>query len=195
MPNNIVKSFAKKTGKSETEVETLWDRAVDIVNDEYKDIEKESDKFYQITTGILKNMLSLEGLEVEPNPILEDYMDLIKGALNNKKERINVKPVEKAKDKFNDPDVIDTNSNYNDGKVNLDSQFVSRLVKYIDSVFPNMTDVGGRIHMEIRKEIDTTDHKEHKKVSTKVRDTVYKEYMKFLDNVEKRVGKIITKPK
>lgn len=194
MPNNIVKSFAKKTGKSESEVERLWNKAEGIVKKDYKDVEKESDKYYQITTGILKNMLSLEGNE-ESNPILEDYLDMIKGILNNKKERINVKKVEKEKAKARNTNVKDTNSNYNDGKINLSPQFSNRLVMYLDSLFPSITVLGGKIAPEVRKEVKNGEDKEYKRVTNKVKETVQKEYMKFLDNVEKRVNKIQTKPR
>lgn len=195
MPNNIIKSFAEKTGKSISEVDKLWNKAVDIVKDEYKDVTPESEKFYKLTTGVLKKMLSLESYDDKMSPILEDYLDMMQDILQKKKERIHTNDVEKNKAKAVNPKVKDTNSNYNDGKVNLDSQFGSKLVKYIDSIFPSASDMGGKIHTEIRKEIKNGDHKEHKKISNKVRDTVYKEYMKFLDNVEKRVSGILTKPR
>lgn len=60
MPNNIVKTFAEKTGKGFQEVEKLWDKAKKIVEKEYPDVEKNSEKFYQIVTGVLKNMLGIE---------------------------------------------------------------------------------------------------------------------------------------
>lgn len=54
MPNNIVKSFAQKTGKSEAEVEKLWDKAK-------AEAEKaDTDDVYAYTVGILKNMLSIK---------------------------------------------------------------------------------------------------------------------------------------
>lgn len=58
MPSNIVKSFSKKTGKSEAEVEKLWQKAKQSAK---KQGRKESDpKFYNLVTGILKKMLKLE---------------------------------------------------------------------------------------------------------------------------------------
>lgn len=59
MPANIVKSFASKTGKSESEVEKLWDKAKAAVD------KPESDpSYYPIVTSILKKMLGLkEGYE------------------------------------------------------------------------------------------------------------------------------------
>ncbi|MFW6219667.1 MAG: hypothetical protein ACOCZ5_00090 [bacterium] len=60
MPSNIVKSFSDKTGKSISEVEKLWNKAKDITKDQYGDVEVGSDRFYEITTGILKNMLGIE---------------------------------------------------------------------------------------------------------------------------------------
>jgi len=53
MPNNIVKSFAKKSGKSVDEVEKLWSEAKSAA-------EKEGHKEdYNYIVGILKRMLSL----------------------------------------------------------------------------------------------------------------------------------------
>ena len=52
MPSNIVKSFAKKTDKTETEVEKLWDKAKEIAKKEY-DKAEDDDSFYPIVVGIL----------------------------------------------------------------------------------------------------------------------------------------------
>jgi len=59
MPNNIVKSFAEKSKKSEEEVDDLFKKAEGIVKSQYKDIEVGSDKFYQLVTGVLKKMLGI----------------------------------------------------------------------------------------------------------------------------------------
>jgi len=53
MPSNIVKSFAKKTGKSVAKVEKLWDKAKAIGA---KEGHKED---YDYIVGILKKMLKL----------------------------------------------------------------------------------------------------------------------------------------
>lgn len=58
MPSNIVKSFAEKTGKSESEVERLWNIAKDEVGK--KGIPEDSDRYYKIVTGILKRMLKID---------------------------------------------------------------------------------------------------------------------------------------
>lgn len=57
MPNNIVKSFAKKTGKTVQEVEKMWDEAKAIA---YKSGHKED---YDYVVGILKNMLKINETE------------------------------------------------------------------------------------------------------------------------------------
>lgn len=57
MPNNIIKSFAEKSGKSVKKVEELWDKAKEIAKKEYKDVKEDSEDFYKIVTGILKNMV------------------------------------------------------------------------------------------------------------------------------------------
>lgn len=53
MPSNIVKSFAQKTGKSEKEVDDLWNKAKEIAKDEGHEEE------YDYITGILKKMLKI----------------------------------------------------------------------------------------------------------------------------------------
>lgn len=60
MPNNVVKSFAEKSGKSVEKVESLWKKAKSIVKKEYPDVTPESDKWYKLVTGTLKNMLGLK---------------------------------------------------------------------------------------------------------------------------------------
>lgn len=60
MPNNIIKSFAQRTGKSESEVETAWDKAKDITKKQYPEVEMGSEKFYKLLTGVLKKMLSIK---------------------------------------------------------------------------------------------------------------------------------------
>lgn len=54
MPATIIKSFAKKTGKSEKEIEQLWKKA----NKEASSMGKSKD--YDYIVGILKNMLGLD---------------------------------------------------------------------------------------------------------------------------------------
>jgi hypothetical protein len=54
MPAGQIKSFAKKSGKSEAEVEKLWDKAKELAADQgHKDD-------YDYVAGILKKMLKLE---------------------------------------------------------------------------------------------------------------------------------------
>lgn len=67
MPSNVIKSFAEKSGKSEKEVEALWDEAKEQVNENYTDVEKNSDRYYALVTGILKKMVGLK----------ETFIDLV----------------------------------------------------------------------------------------------------------------------
>lgn len=53
MPSNIVKSFAKKSNKSEQEVEELWDKAKSIA------AESGHKEDYDYIVGILKKMLKI----------------------------------------------------------------------------------------------------------------------------------------
>ena len=74
MPNNIVKSFAKKTGRPESEIEELWDKALDLAKK--RGIPKKSEDFYAFIVGILKRMLKMESLLTDhPAAIVEGYMD------------------------------------------------------------------------------------------------------------------------
>ena len=57
MPSNLIKSFAEKTGKTEQEVEKLWNKAKTIALEKMKETEE---GFYAYVTGILKKMLSIE---------------------------------------------------------------------------------------------------------------------------------------
>jgi len=54
MPANIVKSFAKDTGKSVPEVEKMWDKAKAMAADEGQEDN------YAYITGILKKMLGIK---------------------------------------------------------------------------------------------------------------------------------------
>jgi len=60
MPSNIVKSFSDKSGKSLADVEKLWNDAEGIVKKDYSDVPVNSDKYYSLVVGVLKNMLKLE---------------------------------------------------------------------------------------------------------------------------------------
>lgn len=53
MPASIIKSFAEKSGKSEKEVEELWNKAKEIAS------ENNQDNNYDYIVGILKKMLKI----------------------------------------------------------------------------------------------------------------------------------------
>lgn len=74
MPNSIIKSFAKKYGKTTKELEDLWDKAARLAIK--KGIAKDSESMYAYTTGILKRMLKKDSLLLAPsNQLLESYLD------------------------------------------------------------------------------------------------------------------------
>ena len=77
MPNSVVKSFSRKTGKSIDEIERLWDKSVEIAKK--KGLAKDSDRFFAFVVGILKRMLKLQKkedlLKDDAEAILEGYMD------------------------------------------------------------------------------------------------------------------------
>lgn len=61
MPNNIIKSFAKQSRKSEKEVEKLWKDAIKISEEELGKKEKSfGDREWSYVTGILKSMLGIK---------------------------------------------------------------------------------------------------------------------------------------
>ena len=127
---------------------------------------------------------------------LDEITTFLGKDLDDAKDRINVKPVEKRQDKERDDiDVHDTGSNYNDGKMGLPPEFVNRLVLYIDNFFPNETKISNSLGNELRKVIVVSDGKELDKTKKKVRDIVYKEKMKMLDRINKRCCAVLTEPK
>jgi hypothetical protein len=76
MPSATFKYFVNKTGKTEKEIETLWNKAKDIVKDQYK-IKETDNNFYQIVMGVVKKMLSLteeEGAPAITTSTMGDYV-------------------------------------------------------------------------------------------------------------------------
>jgi hypothetical protein len=74
MPNSVVKSLAKKSGRSVDEVEGLWDKAVSLAGK--KGLSQDSDNFYAYVTGILKRMLKTESILLQDSEIVVDsYLD------------------------------------------------------------------------------------------------------------------------
>lgn len=63
MPAALVKSFAKKTGKTVAAVEKIWDEIKAGMKDSYPDVKESNPRYYQIVTGILKKRLKLENVE------------------------------------------------------------------------------------------------------------------------------------
>lgn len=75
MPNPIIRSFAKKYGKSHKELEVLWDKAARLAIK--KGMVKDSDSMYAYSASILKKMLKKEEklLKTSPVEVLESYLD------------------------------------------------------------------------------------------------------------------------
>ena len=57
MPNNIISSFAEKSGKSKEEVERLWDETKQKLID--NGAKESADNFYPILVSILKKKLNI----------------------------------------------------------------------------------------------------------------------------------------
>lgn len=82
MPANVVAGLAKRSGKSEGEVEKLWDKAKGIAKKEYPDVSDDSDRYFKIVTGIVKSMLGLkEGFVETADKEMEKLDELVKEKL------------------------------------------------------------------------------------------------------------------
>jgi hypothetical protein len=60
MPNNIVKSYSKKTGRTVEEIEKLWNKALTLSKKSKSRKKKGKKSIYRYSVGILKKMLSLK---------------------------------------------------------------------------------------------------------------------------------------
>lgn len=63
MPTPLVKAFAKEAGKKPKTVDKMWKKAEATVKDKY-DIDEESDRFYPLVVGVLKNLLGIRKKEL-----------------------------------------------------------------------------------------------------------------------------------
>ena len=124
--------------------------------------------------------------------LFEDLHSDIKHILNLKKRRLHTSKVIKTKSDADD-ETITTDSNYNDTKRELEEQFIKRFIDYlecqVDESFPSQSKLKGALTSELRKVIKTGNDKELKKTVEKIRDIVFKEKTRFIDNVEKRISK------
>ena len=65
MPNSVIQSFSKKSGKPVSTVEKMWN---DIVNSVSKKIDTEDDAFYGTVVSQLKKKLGLDKKDTTKNP-------------------------------------------------------------------------------------------------------------------------------
>ena len=65
MPNSVIQSFSKKSGKPVSTVEKMWN---DIVNGVSKKIDTEDDAFYGTVVTQLKKKLGLDKKDTTKNP-------------------------------------------------------------------------------------------------------------------------------
>ena len=65
MPNSVIQSFSKKSGKPVSTVEKMWN---DIVNSVSKKIDTEDDAFYGTVVTQLKKKLGLDKKDTTKNP-------------------------------------------------------------------------------------------------------------------------------
>jgi len=130
----------------------------------------------------------------EKQYLYEDLYGDIKHMLNLKKRNLDINNVNLDRSDSDD-ETITTNSNYNNGKMNIDEDFCKRLGEYlemeINKSFPNQTKLKSVLIKELRKIVKTGNDKELLKVAEKIRDIILKEKIKFFDNVSKRVAKVL----
>jgi len=62
MPTPLMKIFAKEAGKKTKSVEKIWNNAEKLVKDKY-DIDEDSDRFYPLVVGVVKNILGIRKKE------------------------------------------------------------------------------------------------------------------------------------
>jgi len=126
--------------------------------------------------------------------LYEDLFSDVKGMVNNKKRQMGIDTAEYKSGKHDDS-TITSDSNYNNGKTNLDDEFCKRLIGYLekemDKSFPGHTKLKSVLKHEIRKVMKNGDENDIKKVVEKIRDIILKEKVKFIDNIEKKVSKIL----
>jgi hypothetical protein len=130
----------------------------------------------------------------EKQYLYEDLYGDIKHMLNLKKRNLDINNVNLDRSD-SDEETITTNSNYNNGKMNIDEDFCKRLGEYlemeINKSFPNQTKLKSVLIKELRKIVKSGNDKELLKVAEKIRDIILKEKIKFFDNVSKRVAKVL----
>jgi len=126
--------------------------------------------------------------------LYEDLFNDVKGMLKNKERKLNINNV-KLNRSDSDSETHTTGSNFNNGKMYIDEEFCRRLVAYLDKEmdksFPSHTKLKSVLTHEIKKIMNTDDDKEIKKVVEKIRDIILKERVKYIDNIEKRVAKVM----
>lgn len=75
MPSPYIKSLARETGKSETELEKLWSKAKEITSDTFNKKESEfGEKEFSYTVGIVKNMVGIKEEVLNPSKFLESTL-------------------------------------------------------------------------------------------------------------------------
>jgi ferredoxin-thioredoxin reductase catalytic subunit len=124
MPMAAIKSLAKESGKSEAELESMYEKAKQIAKKEY-DVSADSDKFYKIVWGILKKMAG-----VSEDSIPEGYKKKKKG-LNE--ERATGKSIVKFLNDY-DEDLTDLADELDD-KYDISLDTVGRIVQaYVNKI-------------------------------------------------------------
>jgi hypothetical protein len=75
----------------------------------------------------------------------------------------------------------------------IDSKFITKLVNYLDSLFPSHGEFSDKMGAELKKYVkmgDEESYKEFKKLKNKVHDAFLKSKQKFLTDLQNRIERI-----
>lgn len=113
MPAPVVKSFAKKSGKSEAEVEKMWKEVKASLLSQGKS--EKDENFYSLLVGIMKKNLKLEGMEEIENSLFNSFL---REKEDKKVDKIKMKTDTSGIDKTPQDDEDDDNLATLDGDYN-----------------------------------------------------------------------------
>lgn len=89
MPNNVIKSFAEKTGLSVSTLEGYWEKAKESAKKKFKN--EKTSRFWRYVTGVfkkmMKNKIKNEHIDIKlniSNELLENFKEEISEFLINK---------------------------------------------------------------------------------------------------------------
>lgn len=103
--------------------------------------------------------------------------------------------IQYLKEELNPTYELDMLLKENEETVALDSKFITRLINYIDGVFPSYGDLDSNINNELRKVMKVGDGTDVKKVKKKIHNILMKCKAKLLHTLKDKAEKIQVEPK